>query len=100
MLNCEVSRNGWDGILIAESRNLRFSGNLIEANDRHGLNAEWLHTGSSGLTVTGNRIQYNTAHGIHASGVKARAASENQLEGNGKAGTSVLSAPIRLGQKD
>jgi hypothetical protein len=100
MRECEVSRNGWDGILIAESRNIRILGNLIEANDRHGLNAEWLHAGISGLTVTGNRIQYNTAQGIYASGVKAWKASSNQLEGNGKAGILQTSTPSRLGQKD
>jgi Right handed beta helix region/Alginate lyase len=100
MSACEISRNAWDGILIAESRNLRFSGNLIEANDRHGLNAEWLHDGSTGLTVTGNRIQYNAGHGIHASAVKAWFASDNKMEGNGKSGINVLPVPIRQGQKD
>ena len=97
---CEISRNGWDGILVAETRDLRITGNLIEANDRHGLNAEWLHDGSTGLTVTGNRIQYNAGHGIHASAVKAWSASDNKMEGNGKSGINVFPAPIRQGQKD
>ena len=97
---CEISRNGWDGILIAESRNIRLMGNLIEANDRHGLNAEWLHAGSFGLTVTGNRIQYNSGNGIFGSGVNGWTVSSNQLEGNGKSGILQLPAPIRLGQKD
>lgn len=100
MRDCEISRNGWDGILIAESRTLRFSGNLIEANDRNGLNAEWLHAGSSGLTVMGNRIQYNTAHGLKASAVKGWSASGNRLEGNGKGGEWLVPQPVRLGQKD
>lgn len=100
MSACEISRNAWDGILIAESRDLRFSGNLIEANDRHGINAEWLHDGSAGLTVTGNRIQYNAGHGIHASAVKAWSESDNKMEGNGKSGVNILPAPVRQGQKD
>lgn len=100
MSACEISRNAWDGILIAESLNLRFSGNLIEANDRHGLNSEWLHDGSKGLTVTGNRIQYNAGHGIQASAVKAWSESDNKMEGNGDNGINVLAAPIRQGQKD
>ena len=99
MRDCEISRNGWDGILIAESRNLSFTGNLIEANDRHGLNAEWLHSGSSGLAVKDNRIHYNTAYALKSSGVKGWLASGNRFEGNGRGEVSVL-GPVRLGQKD
>ena len=98
--DCEISRNSGDGVLIAESRNLRFSGNLIEANDRHGLNAEWLHAGTEGLTVTGNRIQYNTANGMKASAVKGWSASGNRMEGNGKGGERLMPIPVRQGQKD
>jgi parallel beta-helix repeat protein len=97
---CEISRNSWDGILIAESRNLRFSGNLIEANDRHGLNTEWLHAGTEGLTVTGNRIQYNTSYGMYASAVKGWSASGNRMEGNGKGGERLMPISVRQGQKD
>lgn len=98
--DCEVSRNGWDGILVAESRNLRFTGNLIEANDRHGMNAEWLHNGSAGLTVTDNRIQYNTGCGLRASDVKDWITSRNRFEGNGKGVECISPAPVRLGQRD
>lgn len=100
MSNCEVSRNGWDGILMAECRDIRFEGNLMEANDRSGLNAEWLHNGTSGLTVTNNRIQYNTGYGIRISGIKGWNEAGNRMEGNGKGGELIQKMPIRLGQGD
>jgi parallel beta-helix repeat protein len=40
--NSEIARNAWYGLLITESSGITVEGNLIEANDRSGIMAEYL----------------------------------------------------------
>jgi parallel beta-helix repeat protein len=82
--NCEVARNGYYGIVIAESTDISVSGNLIEGNDRSGLMAEYLYNGSKNITVSNNKIQFNNGYGIESYAVTKMAASGNEMEGNGK----------------
>jgi parallel beta-helix repeat protein len=81
--NCEISRNGYYGILIAESKNISLIGNLIEANDRSGIMTEFLYKGSENVTMSNNLIQYNTGYGIESYAVKNNKIEKNALTGNG-----------------
>jgi parallel beta-helix repeat protein len=81
--NCEIARNGYFGILLAESNNVLLKGNLIEANDRSGLMAEFLYAGNKNLTVISNRIQYNNGYGVESYGAMTSKIENNVYEGNG-----------------
>jgi len=81
--NCEIARNGYFGVLLAESRNVVLKGNLIEANDRSGVMAEYLYTGNTNITVINNRIQYNNGYGVESYGAIASKIENNVYEGNG-----------------
>ncbi|HEY4290922.1 MAG TPA: right-handed parallel beta-helix repeat-containing protein [Puia sp.] len=80
---CEIARNGYFGVLLAESRNVTLKGNLIEANDRSGLMAEFLYAGNKNITVISNRIQYNNGYGVESYGAMASKIENNVYEGNG-----------------
>lgn len=81
--NCEISRNGYYGLTIAECTNLTISGNLIEANDRSGIMAEYLFGGSDNITLERNNIQYNNGYGIESYSTKNIKLTSNVLTGNG-----------------
>jgi parallel beta-helix repeat protein len=81
--NCEVARNGWYGILLTESKNITVSGNLVEANDKSGVMAEFLYRGSENLTITENYIQYNNGFGLESYAVHKMNQAGNVFEGNG-----------------
>ena len=81
--NCEIARNGYFGVLLAESRNILLKGNLIEANDRSGVMAEYLYAGNKNTTVIDNRIQYNNGYGVESYGAIASKIENNVYEGNG-----------------
>ncbi len=83
VINCEVARNGWYGILLTESKNITISGNLVEANDKSGVMAEFLYRGSENLTITENYIQYNNGFGLESYAVHKMNQSGNIFEGNG-----------------
>jgi parallel beta-helix repeat protein len=81
--NCEVARNAYYGILIAESNNISIAGNLIEANDKSGIMIEFLYKGSEFIEVKNNHIQYNNGYGIESYAVRMIAVSANNYTGNG-----------------
>jgi parallel beta-helix repeat protein len=81
--NCEIARNGYYGILIAESKNISVTGNLIEANDRSGVMAEFLYNGSDNISVANNIIQYNAGYGVESYAVKKARVEKNTYAGNG-----------------
>jgi len=81
--NCEIARNGYYGILISESGNIAISGNLIEANDRSGVMAEFLYKGSENISITDNLIQYNNGFGIESYATRKMTQTTNKFEGNG-----------------
>lgn len=84
--NCEIARNGYYGVLIAESKNISVSGNLIEGNDRSGVMAEFLNNGSDNISISNNIIQYNAGYGVESYAVKNVKVEKNVYAGNGKAG--------------
>ena len=81
--NCEIARNGYYGILIAESKNISIQGNLVEANDRSGIMIEFLHQGSENVTVSNNVIQYNNGFAIESYAAKNSKLEKNNYQGNG-----------------
>lgn len=81
--NCEIARNGYYGILISESSEIEANSNLIEANDRSGIMAEHLYSGSSNILLNGNLIQYNNGYGIESYAANNLKAAGNKFAGNG-----------------
>jgi parallel beta-helix repeat protein len=81
--NCEIARNGYYGVLITESKNILVTNNLIEANDRSGIMAEYIQEGSQNLKITDNLIQYNNGFGTEAYAVKNGKFEKNSYVGNG-----------------
>jgi parallel beta-helix repeat protein len=86
LVDNEIARNGYYGILIAESQQVEVKGNLIEANDRSGILMEYFFYGNRMMNIHDNMIQFNAGWGIesYASvGIKTDR-NEMQLNGNNK----------------
>ncbi|MEX2234581.1 MAG: right-handed parallel beta-helix repeat-containing protein [Cyclobacteriaceae bacterium] len=83
--NCEIARNGYYGILIQECRDILIKGNLIEANDRSGIMAEFLYRGSENINVANNILQYNNGHGVETYAVRKSKLLDNIYAGNREA---------------
>ena len=81
--NCEIARNGWYGVSIAESRNISIINNLIEANDRSGMIVEFQQNGCDKVTVNNNLIQYNNGFGVESYAAKNSKVDNNKYAGNG-----------------
>jgi parallel beta-helix repeat protein len=81
--NCEIARNGYFGVLLSESKNVLLRGNLVEANDRSGIMAEFLFNSNENITVSDNRIQYNNGYGVETYAVRNSKIENNVYEGNG-----------------
>lgn len=84
VINNEIARNGHYGVLVSESNDIEIKNNLIEANDRSGVMMEYLHSGSSNISVLTNRIQYNHGYAVESYAVSKGAIVNNNYEGNGK----------------
>lgn len=80
--NSEIARNGWYGLLITESSGITVDRNLIEANDRSGIMAEFLYKGSSDIFITNNIAHYNNGYAIESYAVKNITENNNTLAGN------------------
>lgn len=81
--NSEIARNGYYGILVAESKNIDIEGNLIEANDRSGVMVEYFYTGSDGVDISNNVIQYNNGFGVESYAAVKSKVQNNKYAGNG-----------------
>jgi parallel beta-helix repeat protein len=82
--NCELARNAWFGLLLTESKNITATGNLIEANDRSGIMAQYLYRGCENVTISKNLIQYNKDFGVESYSGKNMISSGNTFSGNGR----------------
>lgn len=82
--NCELARNAWFGLLLTESKNITATGNLIEANDRSGIMAQFLYRGCENVTMSKNLIQYNADFGVESYSGKNIISSGNTFYGNGR----------------
>lgn len=80
---CEIARNGYYGVTIAESKNVAVEGSLIEANDRSGVMAEFLSEGSENITISGNNIHHNNGYAVETYAVKNTSIQNNTYTGNG-----------------
>ena len=79
---CEIARNGYYGIHIAESQNISLTGNLIEGNDRSGVMVEFQYNGSENITVSENIIHYNDGYGVESYAVRNMKVTNNKSQGN------------------
>lgn len=80
--SCEIARNGWTGIYVAESSDLRLEKNLLEANDEGGILLEKLFSGCEKVQIRSNLIQFNGGKGITARSVNDYSTVDNLLNGN------------------
>lgn len=83
IINCEIARNGYYGILVSESENISIKNNLIEANDRSGVMVEFLHSGSEKININNNRVQFNNGYGVETYSVRNYEIDNNIYAGNG-----------------
>jgi parallel beta-helix repeat protein len=81
--NCEIARNGWYGISIAESKNISVKNSLIEANDRSGVIVEFQQNSCENITIDNNLIQYNNGPGAETYATKNSKVENNKYAGNG-----------------
>lgn len=93
VINCEVARNAYYGILISECSNISIEGSLIEANDRSGVMVEYLFKGSENIAIGNNTIQYNNGYGIESYGTMKVLSTNNSLTGNGNSETQQKISP-------
>lgn len=80
---CEVARNDWHGIMMAECKNGETTGCLIEGNSGCGFYGDYYYKGSSKLVVKGNKIQYNNGYGVRCFAVEGLSVSNNTYRWNG-----------------
>jgi len=83
VVNCELARNAWSGLLITESRDIAVSGNILEANDANGILIQYLFKGSENIKINDNLIHYNTGFGVEAYAGKNIKVFKNRYAGNG-----------------
>lgn len=83
--DCEISRNGYYGVVIMECKNIALAGGIIEANDRSGVMVEFLRDGSDNVNIDGSLIQYNAGYGVEMYGAKNSKTKNVKYRGNGKA---------------
>jgi parallel beta-helix repeat protein len=81
--NCEVARNGFFGIMVAESKNISITNNLIEGNDRSGILVEFLQNGCDKVSLMNNLIHYNNGYGVESYAGKNLKNEKNKYAGNG-----------------
>jgi parallel beta-helix repeat protein len=91
---CEVARNAYYGIVMAECSNILITGNLVEANDRSGVMVEFLCRGSENISVSDNLIHYNDGHGVEAYAVSNIKVLNNTYAGNANSEQKVSNEKI------
>jgi len=94
--NCEIARNGYFGILLSESKRVSLQRNLVEANDRSGIMAEFLFNGNGHITIRNNRIQYNNGYGVEAYAADNSIVENNVYEGNGSSQSQQKISPEKF----
>ena len=79
---CELARNEYYGLLIAETDSVHISGCLIEGNSRSGAMIEYLSKGTQNISFRKNVIHYNNGFGIESFAVKNVILDKNIVVGN------------------
>ncbi|GAB6007854.1 right-handed parallel beta-helix repeat-containing protein [Dysgonomonas reticulitermitis] len=80
---CEVARNGWHGIMMAECQDGVTEGCLIEGNDGCGFYGDYFYSGSKNLSVKNNKIQYNNEYAVKCFAVTGLSIGNNVYRWNG-----------------
>lgn len=90
---CEVARNAWHGIMMAECQNGTAEGCLIEGNDGCGFYGDYYCSGSQNISVSQNKIQYNNQYAVECFAVSGLSVKDNAYTWNGKADKQEFVSP-------
>jgi parallel beta-helix repeat protein len=80
----EVARNALCGVHVADSSNVRVTGNMVEGNDRDGIAFDALASGCTAVEVSENLSRNNGGQGIRFDQVKGGSPKNNSLVDNGE----------------
>lgn len=81
--SCEVARNDWHGILLAECHKGQVGMCLIEANGGCGIYGDYYYKGSKDLKIANCKIQYNNAYGMECYAISNLSVVGNTYRCNG-----------------
>lgn len=81
--DCEVARNDWHGIMMAECQDGTTNGCLIEGNGGCGFYGDYYYKGSKKLSVKNNKIQYNNNYAVKCFDVENLSVANNIYRWNG-----------------
>jgi parallel beta-helix repeat protein len=94
--SCEIARNGYYGIDVAESANVTIKNNLIEANDRSGVMLEFINKGCNKVLVSNNTIHYNNGYGVESYAAQQSQVLQNIYKGNGNRTEQEKLSPVKF----
>lgn len=80
---CEIARNGWHGVMMAECQNGVVEHCLIEGNNGCGFMGEFLYNGSKSIAVKNNKIQYNNDYAVKSFSIVDFIVNDNTYRWNG-----------------
>ena len=83
MRNCEIARNDWHGIMMADCNNGEVNGCLIEGNSGCGFYGDYYYKGAQKFSVKNNTIQYNNGYAVKCFAVKELSVKSNIYRWNG-----------------
>jgi parallel beta-helix repeat protein len=97
--NCEIARNSLNGIGLADCRNIKISGNLIEGNDGSGITAEPFFSGDYSVVVSDNISRNNGKSGIKINKATGGSLVNNRLTDNGNGNTPEIINSVDITHK-
>lgn len=97
--NCEIARNSLHGIRIADCKDVRIIGNLVEGNDGSGINTESFYSGSDSVIISENISRNNGQSGIKINNVRGGEVVKNKLSDNGKGNKPEITRSVKIIQK-
>lgn len=97
--NCEMARNSLHGIGLADCRNIKISGNLIEGNDGSGIIAEPFFSGSYSVAISENVSRNNGKSGIKINKATGGSLLNNRLADNGNGDTPEIINSVNITRK-
>lgn len=64
--SCEIARNGWFGVAVTESDDVKIKNNLIEGNDASAVYLAFQYEGSTDIRIENNILRLNNGYGVES----------------------------------